>query len=223
MSRHKNNMSCARVLVLIEPFLDGDLSDLRQESVQAHMQQCVDCSTACDAARAIQVSLRDMPALEFPAALHDQLLDQIARTTQGRAPSWQQRLATAVARTWDFMMGKNAGASGWLRPVGGVAVIAIVFVLLAQQRQPEQTTTLVQGYTEQELQEAGEQALWALAYLARVTARVGDTAFYRVGDVMGDVIGEHAIGSVTDAIGRSMEPDPVNGGPGKPEEEVQTP
>jgi len=222
MSRRDNHMSCARVQVLVEPYLDGELSASHQQSVAVHLRHCVDCSAVCEAARAIQVSLRDMPEFEFPVALRDQLLDRIARSTQVRAPAWQQRLAAAVARSWDFMTGRNAGANGWLRPAATLAVVTLVVYLWAQQRQPEQTT-LAQGVSTQELQEAGEQARWALTYLARVTVMAGDTAFYRVGSVMGDAVGEHVFGSITHAVGRPMEKTPAAEMPGELEEEVQIP
>jgi hypothetical protein len=171
------------------------------------------------------MSLRQLPPLQAPEALRQRL--RAASAAPAAKRHWQDRLADMVSHTWDVLSGKHAGRAGWLRPAAVVAVLALIVLVWAQQRQPEQSAVVANAtgapYTEEELMQAHDQARWALAYLANITARAGDEAFIEVGDVMGQVIGEHVVGSVTDAVDRSLKPRSESKEPSTLEEEVQAP
>jgi anti-sigma factor RsiW len=230
-------MRCARVLVLLEAYVDDDLTPRRRQHVETHLQQCADCARQLQGARALQTSLRQLPPLQAPEALRQRLqaagaaapaAGAATSTAAAAAPPasrhWQDRLADMVSHTWDVLSGKHAGSAGWLRPAAVVAVLALIVLVWAQQRQPEQSAVVADAtYSEEEVMQAHDQARWALAYLANITARAGDEAFIEVGDVMGQVIGEHVVGSVTDAVDRSLKPRSESKEPSTLEEEVQAP
>ena len=234
MSRPNKPLSCARTLVLLDAYLDGDLIEARKQRVALHLSTCADCQAVLGSARRIQASLRDLPALQAPAAVGQRLAAALPQQQDSAAeanastpanavaPHWQDRLAEVVSRTWDAITGKNGGAAAWLRPAGAVAAIVLVIFVWAQQRPSVQQEDMAQ-VSEQELLDASYQARWALAYLAHVTASAGDAAFIQVGNVMGEVIGEHVMGSVTSAVGRSMQPSSEKMDPGAAQEEVQAP
>jgi anti-sigma factor RsiW len=233
MSRFDKPLSCARTLVLLEPYLDGDLLEARRQRVETHLHDCVDCRAAVARSRQIQMTLRDLPALQAPTAVRQKLAIALPRAPRGamvKTPHWQDRLAAAVSRTWEAVTGQStaqgsdyrSGGASWLRPAAAAVVLVLLVVLWAQQRQPATPVDMAQ-VSEQELLDAQYQTRWALAYLARVTASAGDTAFIQVGNVMSNVIGEHVMGSVTNAVGRSMQPSPEPEQPGTVQEEVQAP
>lgn len=228
MSRIDKPLSCARALVLLEPYLDGDLVEARTRRVEMHLQSCVDCRAALGSARQIQTTLRDLPALQAPAAVRQKLADAMLQTESAAsvptsaAPHWQDRLAEAVSRSWDAMTGKGGGSAAWLRPAAAVAALVLLVFVWVGQRQPTTEMDIAQ-FSKQELLDADYQARWALAYLAHITASAGDAAFIQVGDVIGGAIGEHALGSVTSAVDRSMQSSSDKKKPGEEEKEVQTP
>jgi len=223
-------MSCARVLVLIEPYVDGELTQGRHARVAAHLETCVACTQALHAAQRVQQTLHALPMLQAPAEVRARLQAALPSAEPSVAAAaaapperhWQDVIAAGVSRLWDALLGRHEGATGWLRPVGALAVAVLLVVVWALQR-PSQPTSQEPVYSQQELLEAEYQARWALAYLARITAGAGDTAFLQIGDVMGTVIGTHVMGSVTDAVDRSLEPRSEPKEPSTLEEEVQSP
>jgi len=182
-------LSCARALVLIEPYVDDDLSTARRHSLEQHLGACAACRDELADARSIRAELQALPRLACPDQVTDFVLGRVA--TSSPRGAWA-RLRAAVAQA-------SAGPA-W-RPAlaaAGVTVVALVITLLGQQ--PRQN-----GYTPQDLARAEVEARWALALVAQVTTRASEAAVgYVFGGVVYDVMGDQVFVPITDAVQKPM-------------------
>lgn len=181
----ERDLSCARAQVLLEPFLDGDLSVARRLRLERHLAACAACRVELEAAENIQSELRALPRFTCPDVVAEFVLRQ-AEASRPRSvwSRWRESLADVV------------GASVW-RPaaaLAGVAAVVLTIVLLAQQPR-------LNGYTPHELARAEVEARYAFAIVAQVTTRASDTALdHVVGGVVRDVMGSQVFMPITDAV-----------------------
>lgn len=183
----ERDLSCARAQVLLEPFLDGDLSAARRSCVERHLAACAACRAELDAAETIRTELRALPRLSCPDVVADFVLRQAeASRSRSRWSRWREALADVL------------GESVW-RPaaaLAGAGAVALTLFLLAQQPR-------VNGYTTQEVVRAEVEARYAFALVAQVTTRASDAALeHVVGDVLSDVMGSQVFMPITDAVQR---------------------
>lgn len=187
-------LSCARALVLLEVFLDGELQGQRLSRFQAHLRSCTDCKGELEEARKIQEGLADLPTGDCPSAVTQRVLAWAAareapdeRSRSRRFGGWGKRLA---------MIWRPAVAGL------GVAVTALLIALAAR----EPARRVPQG-TPQQVR-AEQEARWALAYVARMTRRSSDQALGQVMDeVVDNVIGGTVVAPISEAVRRPLEED----------------
>jgi anti-sigma factor RsiW len=189
----ERNIQCARAHVLLEPYLDGELSAMRLSQLESHLDACADCRVELESARSIQQGLRTLPHRSCPEDVIENVLARVE--SDSRRSVW--------SRTRDLLSASMASPTprAWWRPAvasAAVAVMIVVISLLA--RQPQYN-----GYGAEELARAEREARWALLYVAQLTNRAGDAAMGSViGNVMGEVIGERVVRPVTDAVTKPL-------------------
>ena len=59
-------LSCSRARVLLDAYIDGDLSPVRTSSVENHLAGCSACRDEVQAAQRVRTALRQMPPREMP-------------------------------------------------------------------------------------------------------------------------------------------------------------
>jgi anti-sigma factor RsiW len=185
--------------VLVEPYLDGELSGLRLQRMQRHLASCGSCRDELAAARSIQEELHALPKLSCPDVVVETVLRQVAASQPESA--WS-RLRSELLQALGGSLWRPAAAAA------GVAAVALLIALLGHQPRHN-------GYTPQELARAEVEARYAFAIVAQVTTRASDMALARVlGDVVRDVMGNQVIVPITDAVQKPFS---------KPPEEKENP
>jgi len=147
MNRPHDALSCAEALDLLEPYLDGDLTQGEADRVRRHLDACPACAAELSLAARIQSELRALPQPDCPP----EVIERVRRAGRGevvpfpsreRAPRW--RIAAAAAL---IALGAGGGS---------------LFVHLQHIRQQQE-----------QVAEATREARLALAYFGKVTRRAG--------------------------------------------------
>lgn len=175
-------LSCVRAHVLVEAYLDGDLTSGRLQRMQRHLASCGSCRDELAAARSIQEELRALPKLSCPDIVAETVLREVA------ASAMESGFLARLARALGGSLWRPAAAAA------GVAAVALLITLLGHQPR-------YHGYTPQDLARAEVEARYAFAIVAQVTTRASDIALSHVlGDVVRDVMGDQVILPITDAV-----------------------
>ena len=106
-------MSCA-VEMDLTAYLDGELPTARRDEVQSHLKECRSCQATSELLEKTVSKLASLPALEPSRSMRSALLQQIAQQPSS--------VGERLRQLW---------RPGWVLPSAGLAVAALVAVLLA--------------------------------------------------------------------------------------------
>lgn len=196
MSRSTEPTACDRVLDLLEPFVDGEVTAEEQALVRAHLERCPACAREVSLARRIQRELKAMPQPELPPRLAEDLLDS-ARAPRPREagsapasdlrasgprsrgpvsemePSEESRLRFGPSARRSTPAGEPWRWAAW----GGLAAAlatALFLVLWTAPFDPPPRLVVEQTIpSPAEIERAEAEARFALAQVAAVSRRAG--------------------------------------------------
>jgi len=80
-------MTCARVLLRMSEWLDGELSPEAAREVSLHVSQCVSCARRADELRQVSGVLADLPRLEARAPVAAEVLERLEMEAEARRPA----------------------------------------------------------------------------------------------------------------------------------------
>ena len=160
MTPHNPETQCAEIAGLIDPYVDGDLSDDAARRVAAHVETCEECRAQHEFAQSLKRDLNAMPGVPCPDHVLDAVLAKIA--PQPRTRSWRGPLIGAASL---------AAAASFIDAVS-------LFAINPPAKEPIQTTETIESpapsLSPEELARAEAQVKWTLDYLARVNERNAD-------------------------------------------------
>jgi anti-sigma factor RsiW len=90
-------MRCAKVVLLIDRYVDGQLPPDRTETVGTHERGCARCARRVAAARRLAGFLGTQHALRAPAGFHERVMDAVYREALKGSPAGQQSAEPAAA------------------------------------------------------------------------------------------------------------------------------
>lgn len=119
-------MRCEQVRNLLNEYIEGSVSGVLREQLQAHLAGCVACQREWRFQQAIWRGLREMPAVTPPPDLHARIMTHVrantrAREAQQRVAFWRWMGAAAVAASL-FLMGFFVAQSEGVQATFGLAV-----------------------------------------------------------------------------------------------------
>lgn len=120
-NKHGKNLTCARVRVLIEPYVDGDLTrtdPTLAESVREHLTGCEDCRRQHHQAVSLPFRLRALSSPKPRATLVSDVMRDVATAHQNDRRAWTL-LAPEAALT-AFILWYLSGLQGLATIAGGV-------------------------------------------------------------------------------------------------------
>lgn len=113
---------CSRIDSLVTPFVDGELPEQEQQTVQQHLTACAPCRAKVAAERAIRGLLRarrsDLSSSCAPAALKARCA-RLSSPTQGTVTPFRSG-GNPVSRPWRARLAPLALAAALVLAVGGV-------------------------------------------------------------------------------------------------------
>jgi hypothetical protein len=115
-------MNCEEAKKQLAVYLYGELSFDEEEALEQHLDGCEGCRKDLAAQRRLHEAL-DQRAEEPPAALLAQCRRELRYAVRDLAPAAAQR----TGGLWRKLGGFLAPASGWLKPAGAVALVALGF------------------------------------------------------------------------------------------------
>ena len=89
-------ITCARVRVLLEPFLDGELPRQQAASLRAHLATCADCRRQHDQAMSLPFRLKALGAPAPRPSLVGDVMRAVGAERDGYRRSWTLLLPEAV-------------------------------------------------------------------------------------------------------------------------------
>jgi predicted anti-sigma-YlaC factor YlaD len=170
-------VSCAEVDELVEPYLDGELSDGLQASIQQHLQGCADCSSEVELAATIRRELHELPQFE----LSDRTVAAIRETAGVQAHG-------LVRAGW---LARNRSALTVLAAAAVVAIAAAGVLLVGSGPQPKAPAE------QAEVDRATAEARLAFALIADATRRAE-------GELVDGVLRERVLATAVRGISRSF-------------------
>ena len=123
-------LTCARVRVLLEPYVDGDLAatdPALAAAVREHLRDCVDCRRQHDQAVSVPFRLRALTAPRPPQSLVGDVMRAVAPVRQVRRRAWtllapEALLAAFILWYLSGLDGLSSLASGIVGDLQRVAV-----------------------------------------------------------------------------------------------------
>ncbi len=199
--RSETNL-CENVLDTLEDYIDGEFDDHRKSVVTAHLEGCPTCAAEHRLAIAVQSGLRQLPEVDAPAAILQELLQQ-AEPRPAKLLSWRSRslsesygdarhpktprrvmLAAAVLAIamlgWGLLL-------DWGPVFGPESASKALPNLASQPSIPDQA----------KIAQATEEARFALAYLSRVSRRTGL-------ELKQDLLADHLVRPAARGLARSL-------------------
>src|SRR5690349_3887607 len=91
MQNSEQNLTCARVRVLIEPYVDGDLmrtDPALAAAVRAHLTGCDDCRRQHQQASSLPFRLKALSSPKPRADLINDVMREVAATQQNDRRAW---------------------------------------------------------------------------------------------------------------------------------------
>ena len=122
MTSDNIDRDCSSVSGLIQPYVDGELSDSERKTVLGHLDGCSSCRTSVQQQQQVRSALRELEQDMAPAALRTRVLAELDRidTEESEQVSW---LSAAFGRVGAFMRG------GMLLAPAAAAAVALFFVV----------------------------------------------------------------------------------------------
>jgi anti-sigma factor RsiW len=159
MSPHSEEMNCERALDLLEAFIDGDLEDAATADFESHLEGCSACRTEMALARELRDQLRQLPRLDTPATVLEEVRARVA------AERGESALSGWVARR---------AAPLWM----AAAAVLLAVVLAPRFFAPGTNEKVVVGpalaaVDAATIERATEEVRLAIAYVSRASLRTG--------------------------------------------------
>lgn len=124
MTSDNIDRDCSSVSGLIQPYVDGELSDSERKTVLGHLDGCSSCRTGVQQQQQVRSALRELEQDMAPAALRTRVLAELDRIdveeSESENVSW---LSAAFGRVGAFMRG------GMLLAPAAAAAVALFFVV----------------------------------------------------------------------------------------------
>jgi predicted anti-sigma-YlaC factor YlaD len=120
-NKTNKNVTCARVRVLIEPYVDGDLTrtdPTLAEAVRDHLSGCDDCRRQHHHAVSLPFRLKALSSPKPRASLIAEVMDEIATKQQNDKRAWTLLAPEAVLAA--FILWYLSGLQGLATIAGGV-------------------------------------------------------------------------------------------------------
>lgn len=121
MQNNEKNLTCARVRVLIEPYVDGDLTSkdpALAAAVRAHLTGCDDCRRQHHQAVSLPFRLKALSSPKPRADLVGGVMREVAATQQNDRRAWT--LLAPEAALAAFILWYLSGLQGLATIAGGV-------------------------------------------------------------------------------------------------------
>jgi len=142
--RPSEEITCARVLDMIEPYLDGELSGEYVSRIESHLLSCPTCAEELAFAKRTQHTLRHLPEQRCPDGVVYAVIDRVG--PERPAPRRRRQ-------------------SIWRHAAVAALVLAVaVAVFVGDRPSPPSVTP-------EELALAEQQVRWTLAYVGEITLR----------------------------------------------------
>lgn len=142
MTSDRHGSDCASVSGLIQPYVDGEVSDTEREGVLAHLDDCDSCRGTVREQQQVRAALKQLERDLAPAALRERILAELDRIdTERAAESSESWLGAVFGRFGAFMRG------GVLLAPAAAAAVGLFFVVRANvdsQQLATHSTSLVQ-------------------------------------------------------------------------------
>jgi anti-sigma factor RsiW len=201
MARPDPKISCPRVRVQLEAYLDDDLPSRRAARLRAHLESCFACNAELEDARRVRDTLRALPMQHLPMAALETVL-QRARAAEAAVESAaverEARTALRVPGGLGDRLRRWAARRGplvWRPALAAVSAVGIVVALLVVTRPRPQRVT------PEELAHAELQIQWVMAHLGDIGRRTGIT-------VQQEVIEARVVKPTTQAVENAFERQP---------------
>lgn len=129
-------MRCEEIEPLIEPYLDGAVSEQTADVVAAHLSTCAECAR-CAASLELESNFytKHEPELEVPVTFWSGVMERVdahGSEAQQRTPSWLDRVAQVVSRIRAMSLEPAPAVALLLLTVGLTA--AVTFYLSSHMR-----------------------------------------------------------------------------------------
>lgn len=143
MTSEHDSPDCASVSGLIQPYVDGEVSDTERESVLAHLDGCNSCRTTVQEQQQVRSAMRQLERDLAPAALRERVLAELDRIDAEQASEAQGEgwFAGTFGRIGAFMRG------GMLLAPAAAAAVGLFFVVRANvdsEQLATQSTSLIE-------------------------------------------------------------------------------
>ena len=188
MRRADAPLSCVRVKVLVEPYLDESLAGPRRARVDAHLVGCERCRGEIAQALQVRTALRALPW----RACSDVVLETVrTRLAAADAPASGSAGMAPVAARAAAMRAWSRRLREWLAPLSAVwkpaaslaAAAVLVVGVYAFVNRPQQEIQV----TPADMQRAEGQVRWVMARIGQISQHAGnkvrtDVLEHRVAD-----------------------------------------
>ena len=123
MSLRDVRSDCADTAGLLQPYVDGELSETEAEQVASHLQACSPCRSAVHEQTWVRTMLQTIQREEAPQALRARIaldLDAVDRETQA------ETLPNVTARWWDRL--RDLARGGLIMVPAGALAVGLFFL-----------------------------------------------------------------------------------------------
>ena len=149
MSQRADHESCAKVLEMLDAWIDGDLDDAEATAVKAHLDQCESCQAEQKLAETVVAELRALPEFDVP--------ERVVKTVRHKT---RATLAEGLRALFGVFVSRP------LPTLAAVAAVALMIVVLFPSPRPTEPQ-----YTDQEVARAVAETRLALAYVGSIAQR----------------------------------------------------
>ncbi|MCY4265432.1 MAG: zf-HC2 domain-containing protein [Gammaproteobacteria bacterium] len=174
-----NESKCYSIRLQFDSYLDGEMSENRQEAFLWHLNSCADCAAEFRYAKTVQDSLLDLPMMDCSEATVDQAKRFAAATTaQPEANGWRALLQ------W---LGTMPVSVRYAIPMLAIVVYGLIILPPEQSStpsgpvarvvipaMPDESATIPLrpvGYNQRDITQALNELVLAIEYLNQVSER----------------------------------------------------
>jgi hypothetical protein len=154
-------MMCNEIQVLIEKFLNHDMSRQERQDFRKHIRNCPDCRTEFEKWQKVEKTLSGFPKQKCP----NRVLENIYSNTIGSKPKSVRRI-----RFRGF-----TNHAGW-KWAGAAVAFGLILLFTIIHPMGDRNKIEEISYSQEEALRAREQAKWSLAYVAQVIHKSEKTA-----------------------------------------------
>jgi hypothetical protein len=154
-------IGCNEIQILIEKFLNHDITRQERQNFRKHIRNCPDCRTEFGRWQKIEKELSGFPQQKCP----DEVLDKIYSNTIGLKQKSVHRIRFRIF----------ASHTGW-KWAGAAVALGLILLLTIIHPIGDRNKIEEISYSQEEVLKAREQAKWSLAYVAQMIQKSDKTA-----------------------------------------------